>query len=154
VIFDKCLVGKWWDRDYRVSWQFDRRGHKAYRLTQIDEDGEATFFEATLFQLNGRTFLDLAPILNKDKYGTTLLRTHTLIGISIENERLRIATLDPGWLREQLVRSPNALKHTYLENELVLTDTTENLQALIRRSINSPGAFEAAEEVLKQGENK
>jgi hypothetical protein len=154
VIFDKCLLGKWSDREYKFSWHFDRRGLKAYRLTQVDEDGDATAFEATLFKLNGRTFLNVAPIGMKDKAGTNLLRTNTLIAISIENERLGISTLDPTRLRDHLTRFPQDLKHTFVENEIVITDSTENIQAFVRRIINVPGAFEPSEEVIKQGEIK
>ena len=154
VVFDKCLVGKWVDRDFRFTWYFDRRGYRAYRLTQVDEDGDATIFEATLFKLNGRTFLDVAAIIDKDKYGTSLLRGHSLIAISIENERLRISTLEPTWVRDQLTRSPTLLRHTFFDNETVITDMTENIQSFIRKSMNAPGAFGAVEEVFKQGETK
>lgn len=154
VIFDKCLLGKWSDREYKFSWLFERRGPRAYRLTQVDEDGEATLFEATLFKLNGRTFLNVAPLGSKDKDRANLLRTNTLISITIENERLRISTLDPNRLRDHLNRFPQDLKHAFVENEVVLTDTTENIQAFIRRVMNTPEAFEPAEDVIKQGEIK
>jgi hypothetical protein len=152
VYFEKCLVGKWVDREYKFTWQFERRGHKAYRLTQTDEDGEETVFEATLFKLSGRTFLDAAPIRSKNDLRSNMMRTHSLIAVSIENERLRIASMDPGWLKEQLSRFPEMLSHTQVDNEMIITDTTENIQSFIRRSLNAPGAFGAVDEVVKQVE--
>ena len=153
VFFEKCLVGKWSDRDYRFSWQFERRGHIAYRLTQIDEDGDATVYEATLFRFDGRTFLDIVPIGNKEKYGSNLLRAHSVMAITIENSRLRISSIDGNWLREHLARNPSIVKHTTIDGEVVITDTTENLQALIRRCMSSPGAFGPAEEINRIGES-
>lgn len=153
ILFEKCLVGKWSDRDYRFNWQFERRGHIAYRLTQFDEDGTSTIYEATLFRFDGRTFLDIVPIGNKEKYGSNLLRAHSVMAITIENSRLRISSIEGNWLRENLARNPAMVKHTNVDGELVITDTTENLQLLIRRCLNSPGAFGPAEEIIRIGEN-
>ena len=153
VMFEKCLVGKWADRDFRFSWQFERRGHIAYRLTQVDEDGIATTYEATLFRFDGRTFLDIVPIGIKERYGPNLLRAHSVMAITIENSRLRISSIEGNWLRETLTRNPSLVKHTTIDGELVITDTTEKLQLLIRHCLNSPGAFGPSEEIVKLGDN-
>jgi len=154
LVFNNCLIGKWTDLGYKDSWHFERRGPQKYRLTQVNEDGESTLFEATLFKLDGRTFLDLTPIKNPENYGAGLLRTHSLMAITIETDRLRISYFDPAWLKGYLARYPETLKHTFVDDELVITDTTENLQSLIRRSANSPGIFGQTEEIIRQGENK
>ena len=154
LVFNNCLIGKWTDLQYKDSWHFERRGEKKYRLTQVNEDGESTIFEAALFNLGGKTFLDITPIKDLENYGPSLLRTHSLMAISIETDKLRISYIDSNWLKGYLARYPETLKHTFVDNELVITDTTENLQTLIRRSANSPGIFGETEEIIRQGENK
>ncbi|HJS50959.1 MAG TPA: hypothetical protein VJ781_03585 [Pyrinomonadaceae bacterium] len=154
LIFNQCLIGKWTDLQYKDTWHFERRGPKKYRVTQVNEDGETTLFEAALFQVDGKTFLDLTPIKNPENYGPSLLRTHSLMAIAVETDKLRISYIDPNWLKGYLARYPETLKHTFVDNEIVITDTTENLQSLIRRSANSPGIFGQTEEVIRQGENK
>jgi hypothetical protein len=123
-----------------------------YRLTQVNEDGESTLFEAVLFTVGGKTYLDITPIKNLENYGSSLLRTHSLMAITIETDKLRVSYIDPNWLRNYLGRNPGTLKHTIVDDELVITDTTENLQALIRRSASSPGIFGQTEEIIRQGE--
>ena len=154
LVFNNCLIGKWTDLEYKDSWHFERRGPKKYRLTQVNEDGESTLFEAALFTVGGKTYLDLTPIKDLENYGPSLLRTHSLMAISIETDKLRVSYIDPRWLKGYLARYPDTLKHTFVDDELVLTDTTENLQALLRRSANSPGIFGQTEEIIRQGENK
>ena len=154
LVFNNCLIGKWTDLGYKDSWHFERRGPKKYRLTQVNEDGESTLFEAALFTVGGRTYLDLTPIKDLENYGPSLLRTHSLMAISIETNKLRISYIDPRWLKGYLARYPDTLKHTFVDDDLVITDTTENLQALLRRSANSPGIFGQTEEIIRQGENK
>jgi len=154
VVFNNCLVGKWTDLEYKDSWLFERRGERKYRLTQVNEDGESTLFEAVLFSVGGRTYLDLIPIKNLENYGPSLLRTHSLMAITIETNKLRVSYIDPNWLKAYLLRNPDTLRHTFVDDDLVITDTTENLQSLIRRSANSPGIFGQTEEIIRQGENK
>ena len=55
LVFNNCLIGKWTDVGYKDSWQFERRGPKKYRLTQVNEDGESTLYEAALFTVGGKT---------------------------------------------------------------------------------------------------
>ncbi len=154
VEFDQCLIGKWTDLGYKTSWHFERRGEKKYRLTQVSEDGESTLFEAVLFRVSGRKFLDITPIRNPENYGSSLLRTHSLMAITTEKDRLRVSYMDSAWLKNYLARHPDTFKHTFVDDELIITDTTENLQALIRRSSSSPGIFGNTEEIIRQGENK
>ncbi|MFL6468028.1 MAG: hypothetical protein ACJ72Z_08730 [Pyrinomonadaceae bacterium] len=154
LTFNSCLIGKWSDREYKDSWHFERRGANKYRLTYVNEDGETALSEAALFKLDGRTFLDVTPIKSNDKYGQGLLRTHSLVALIIEPEKLRVSHIDPNWLKHNLAKYPEMLKHTLINDEIVITDSTENLQSLIRRSENFPGIFAQSEEVIKQVDNK
>lgn len=154
VVFEKRLLGKWTDTEHMESWLFERRGEKKYRMVNTDENGETALYDAAVFKLDGRTFLDIAPIRKRDAYGGNLVAAHTAVEIVVEDERIRMFYLDPLWLKETIRKEGVAVRHTFIDGEVLLTDTTDKLQALLRMGMNAPGAFEETEEVIKEGVDK
>lgn len=150
LVFDKRLVGKWTDRGHAESWTFEQRGEKKYRITYTDENGETGLYDAALFTLDGRMFLDLVPVRKRDVYGGHLVAFHTVLAVTLEDERARLSYIDQVWLKHHLGTNPGRVRHGSRDGEIVLTDTTGNLQSFLKMSLETQGAFVEMEEMIKQ----
>lgn len=104
-------------------------------------EDESTTFTAVAFRLGDELFLDLSPVsenLPEDDYSRLFwLGTHTAIRIRLEPDRLRWEPIPYDTLDEQLKEQPDLLPHERVEllngeSRLVLTGSTEQLQAFLR----------------------
>ena len=155
VYFDPNLVGIWADSENSERWNFTRLGENAYQVVYTDASRKIGRFDAHLFKINGSSFLDVTPSSNDDDeeneiYKSHFVRTHTLIAVSIKGGRAQLTFLNPDWLRQYLARRPSEVNHTSADGEVVLTDTTENLQTFIRRHLQTPGAFNDTDMMFKR----
>ena len=151
LVFDKRLIGKWSDHGHTESWTFERRGEKKYRMTYTDESGESGLYEAALFTLDGRMFLDLVPVRKRDVHGGHLVAFHTVLGMTLEDdERAKLFYIDQVWLKNFLEANPGRVKNNSLDQGIVLTDTTSSLQSLMRLVMVTPGALDESEAITKQ----
>ena len=53
--------------------------------------------------------------------------------------------MDPAWLNATLKKDPTVVAHAIVDDEIVLTDTTEKLQAFLLASAKTPDAFVMSE---------
>jgi hypothetical protein len=154
VYFDSSLLGTWSDSDSEESWTIQRHGLKEYFIDQTDEKGEITLYEARLFKIGDRAFIDLVLRTSGDSGTKQGSAVHRLVAIEKDRCTSRISYLDPAWLKTFLASSPTAIRHTSLDGEIVFTDSTKNLQAFIRKHLASSGAFEQGETLYKKGETQ
>lgn len=154
IYFDGSLVGIWADSEGKETWKIARRGDNEYLIDQTDEDGERTQFEARLFKVGGRSFIDLVAATSADAGANQMLAPHTFMAIEKDRCTSRMYYLDPAWLKNFLARNPNAVRHANIDGEIVFTDSTANLQSFIRKHLDSPGAFEETETLNKKGETQ
>jgi hypothetical protein len=135
LIFEEGLVGKW-RTDGDDIWQFRRAEEKGYELRIYETQEECGRFEAHLVEIDGRMFLDLYPddeaISDLDDfYALHLLPVHTFIKVNQILPTLQLHMMDPGKVEEMLKNDPNAVKHEIADESIVLTATTEQLQAFL-----------------------
>lgn len=154
VYFDRALVGTWVDSEKKESWKIHGHGYKEYLIDQTDDQGEITRFEARLFKIGDRSFIDLVVTPSGDSTAKQVFAAHTFVAIEKDRCTSRMSYLDPSWLKHFLTRDRNAVRHTNLDGEIVFTDSTKNLQAFIRKHLASPGAFEETETLYKKGETQ
>jgi hypothetical protein len=154
VYFDRSLIGTWTDAKGKESWKIERRGDGDYLIDETDEKGKKTRFEARLFKLDGRSFIDLAATTSGDAGSGHLLAVHTFLAIEKDLCTSKMSYLDPTWLKQFLAKNPNAIRHSNIEGEIVFTDSTKNLKSFIRKHLDSPGAFEETETLFKKGETQ
>ena len=154
VYFDSSLIGTWIDPGGAESWKIRRLGEKEYVIDQTDEEGQTTRFEARLFRLGRRSFIDLVATSSGDTGNGQKLAPHTFVAVKKDRCTARMSYLDPAWLKTLLANNPKAIRHANLDGEIVLTDSTRNLQTFIRKHLASPGAFEQTETLYKKGETQ
>jgi hypothetical protein len=145
IYFDRNLLGSWADPSEKESWTFEYESDKEYRLTHIDEYGKKGVFEARLFRLDGRSFIDITPdrssMKGNDFYSGHLFSLHTFVRISLNGQSAEMSCLDPEWLKRALEKDPAALDHAIVDSDLILTDSTRALKAFLVSNLNTPGAF-------------
>lgn len=143
LIFDNALVGAWRpvhaEANSRETWSFTKNGDKAYQLQQTDEQGRRATFETRLFQLNGQRFLDLYLIkvegdeLKLNAWASfSLVPAHLLLKVERIEPSLKLAAMNPDWIRKHLEQHSETLAHRKVSNgSVVLAASTSELQKFI-----------------------
>lgn len=148
VVFNSALIGAWADAGstnaVNEHWQFSKLEGQAYLLSVQDKE-KRTEFDARLFQLKGRLFLDCSPRERPD-YS---LPPHYLLRVTRIEPTLELKGLNYDWLKKLLAKDPKALRHLIApkkvgesgEGDLILTADTPALQKFILKHEHTKGAF-------------
>lgn len=140
VTFDPTLVGVWSEKDKTDTWTFNKSGDNAYELI-MTQDGAPGKFEVHLVRLGELLFLDIypeEPDIKPNFYKIHLLPVHTFYRIRIDKEKdvLRIAGMNPDWLKENLDEKRITIAHERLGEDvgvgnIVITASTKELQEFV-----------------------
>lgn len=130
LAFDPVLVGTWAGQDEDDTLLFKDAGAKAYDLTYITE-GQKLKFVVHLVQLGELQFLDVYPKISKDHDGFHFIPAHTFWKVQRDGDILRTAWLGEGWIKERVVKKKIRLPHQLVEDRLILTASTEELQEFV-----------------------
>lgn len=152
LAFDQSFVGKWRDPESSETWEFIAAAGNEYVLVHTDE-GRTGKFMARMANLRGKLFLDIVPI-RKEKdstefYNDHYFETHSFVLIEKKDNAVLVSYLEPKWLKAHLDAKPQAVKHLMLDDEVLLTDSTENLQKFLSEIVDAKGAFSDPSEVQR-----
>jgi len=168
VVFEEKLVGSWVDdpNSPENTWEFERidEPRNAYKLVFSDNKGKKGSFVAHLVKLQNRLFLDVYPgelpweqeDPNEVKWlynSFFLIPAHTFMRIDSIEPQLKMRLTNCEKMVELLEQDPNAVKHTLVEDKLILTASTKELQAFVLKYADDKRVF-ANEIVLGRRENK
>jgi hypothetical protein len=146
VVFEEKLLGTWVDdpNSPEVIWEFTHidEPKNAYKLIFSDDKGKKGSFVAHLVKLQNRLFLDVYPgelpwepdDPNEVKWlynSFFLIPVHTFIKIDSIEPQLKMRLTDDDKMAELLKEDPNAVEHTLVEDKLILTASTKELQAFV-----------------------
>jgi hypothetical protein len=144
VVFDTRLVGEWQIKDEnndKETWKFEKAGDNGYELLITDKDQKKGKLEARLFKLGDQLFLDLIPDECKfapdqaDVVAMAMFPGHLLLRVPQIEPALQVAGCDYDWLSKYVESHPEALSHHKEHGGLVLTATTQDLQAFIKQHV-------------------
>jgi hypothetical protein len=159
VVFDPTLVGAWAKPGSTNAsdehWQFERAEGQAYKLTVLENE-KRTEFDAHLFKLKGRLFLDLCPRERPENS----LPPHYLLRVTRLEPAFEFSLLDYEGLTKLIEKNPKAIRHLVVPNKLgdngdglvVLTADTAELQKFILKHDKTEGAFSKTE-VMNRWQN-
>jgi len=146
VVFEQTLLGTWVDdpNSPEVIWEFTHidEPKNAYKLIFSDDKGKKGSFVAHLVKLQNSLFLDVFPdefpCDTEDPNKTDwlcnvffLVPVHTFIKIDSIEPQLKMRLTDDDKMAELLKEDPNAVKHMSIEDMLILTASTKELQAFV-----------------------
>jgi hypothetical protein len=140
LIFKEELIGKWMGDDGDF-WQFRRAGEKEYELRIINDEDEAGRFSAHLTEIKGLMFLDLFPdskVLEDldDFYKIHLFPVHTFLKVDRISPSLQLRMVDYEKMEKILENDPNVLKHEIVDDRILLTASTEELQDFVIKHVD------------------
>ncbi len=153
VVFEEKLLGTWVD-DSNNIWEFKHpdKSEKAYELIVREVKGEKGSFIAHLVKLENKLFLDVYP--GKSAWGeddpnklewpyNTLFLTpaHTFIKVSGIEPELKLHITDDDEMKKLLEQDPNAVKHEFVEDGMILTASTKELQAFVLKYSDDSRVF-------------
>ena len=150
LIFEEKLIGKWLDGN--TIWEFKKEGEKAYDMRVFD--GKEGLFKAHLVKLGDMLFLDVFPddaTLKgmQDLYKIHLIPAHTFMKVDEFDPNLVLRMMDPEDVSKLLENDPDLLKHERVDDGIVLTASTEQLQEFMLRYANDEGIFGDASEMTR-----
>jgi len=162
IVFDEKLLGTFTENkeDTILTWEFTPTAEpNTYRLiysslSKEEPNAVKGLFEARLVKLDGHFFMDIYPKegpwgngqdeLNKTKWPINaffMLPVHTFIKVEILESELKIRLTDDDNLKKLLKADPNAVKHEVVNDNPVLTASTQQLQSFVLKFADSNQLF-------------
>jgi hypothetical protein len=167
IIFEEKLLGTWVDDSNDTVWEFQRvvdesekaiefkrpdRPENAYKLLFHDnKDGTKGSFFAHLVKLENKLFLDVypsqLPYVPKDPnegwlYNIFfLVPVHTFIRVDSIDPQLGMMLTDDDGMKKLLAEDPNAVKYELTDDNLILTASTQELQAFVLKYADDSRVF-------------
>jgi hypothetical protein len=164
AVFDEKLIGLWAkDSNDKETFEFTRASsdpnNKKYTMVYIDKDGKKGEFDATLGKLGSSMFLDLYPAgklecNTPDFYNIHILPVHTFMKIEQIEPVLIMAMMKSDKMEKMLKDDPNLIKCEPIEDRLVLTASTEELQGFMKKHSNDKDLFEGIGDLKRVEPNK
>lgn len=148
IVFDRALVGVWNSPSAKETWEFTKAGEKLYQLQHTDKAGRKAGFEVRLVQLKDRRFLDLyltkveGDVNLNDWAGFSLTPAHLILKVEQIEPRLKVATMNPTWMKQFVTEHPDAIAHRIVfSGDVVLTASTRDLQKFILKHADDQDFF-------------
>lgn len=150
VVFRQEFVGAWTELGANNGdrWDFTRSGKDAYELVLSENGAKRGVFNGHLVKLGETFFLDISPadmdLPVEDVYMAHRLPVHSFLKVGPMSPNLELLPLDQKWLEEYLKAHPAAIRHERVDDGIVLTASTTELQAFARTHASTKGAFDNA----------
>jgi hypothetical protein len=148
VTFDKNLLGTWVNEPNNPTntWVFSQNDDPniGYNFEFTDEEGRKGSFVANLFNLEKIYFLDVYPAElpwdpddpNKVEffYNTFLMiPAHSIIKVDSIGTELKVRLTETDKLKDLLDENPGVIRYKAIEDRIILTASTEELQTFITK---------------------
>jgi len=159
IIFDEKLLGAW--KEGGDLWVFTKGEENLYKLfVAVDDEDDTVMkeFNAALFNLGGKLFLDIFPDrldTGNIIYDILMFPTHTFVLCRLEGDELYLAFNDPEWFGDRIDDNIEiGIDYVVTDDEVItLTAPTDMLQAFYLENADRPGFFDLDDEPLYRAEN-
>jgi hypothetical protein len=152
LVFDQALVGTWVDEDGKNIWEFKKSEENSYELVYTENE-EPAKFQAHLVKLGDFLFLDIfpeEPEMKNGLYKGLLIPAHGFSRIWIEGDSVRLAYLDPDWLKKMINTKKIKIGHDFIDQGIILTAQTKDLQKFAVKYAEDAKAFSVKTELHRQ----
>lgn len=133
-----AIIGTWGDAKGE-AFTFQSAGDNGYDVVSRDKDGVTALYKVQLRKLGKSWFLDSYPGGKGNDHH--LIRAHIISRIWVDGDSLRVASLESDWLRQMIDSGKLTIAHVKLNNDIILTASTEELQSLVLRYADDEQAF-------------
>ena len=144
--YDPSLAGKWADEDGNVIAITGDQATNQYSAVTTEKDSKTGTYVIHMAKVQNHTLLDVAPgelpLENaSDTYKAYFMPTHSFLLLDKTPTGLSITSMDADWAKKFIQANPNALAHLELDDRVVLTAPTDQLQDFIFKHIDTDGAY-------------
>ena len=140
------IVGEWGDSTGSFRFHaYDLESRTRYGMSYADSTDSATTFTVRFERFGGRLFADLlvdAESMPEGVGSPFLWPMHAIFRVDIAGDSLRMAFLDDEWLKKAIEKHEVKLRHETPAGDLVITEKTRGLQAMVRKIANVDAAFD------------
>jgi len=155
IIYDEVLLGRWGEVEGEDKWVFTAHEEDAYRLAFYDvEDPGAGEFIVHLGKIGDNMFMDVYPDIEKmginDFFMMHMAPLHSFYHVVQLEPNLIVVGMDYEWLEVYLSDNPDALEHMYVDERLIITAETDDIQAFLTEHLKTEGAFVEQRELAKE----
>lgn len=151
AVFDRALLGSWTEEGSGDRWVFKEGKKKAYDLT-VTSEGESAKFKAHLVRLGKTLFLDIYPEkpekIEQILYLAHLIPAHTFWRVELEGDDLSMQLLSMEWLQSMIEEKKIEIKHAVVDEGIILTAPTKDLQKMLEKYADAEGAFIGPDELF------
>jgi hypothetical protein len=134
-VFDKNLLGTWVSADERSTMIVSRipgaQQDKQYHLVYITE-GAGSVYQATLVDIAKTRYLDVYSRDPSRRPDIHYIPTHSFWKVTLEGDSLKTAGMSEAWLKEQIDKRIPQFPAARVDDDVVLTGTTNELQEFVR----------------------
>ncbi|HOW24691.1 MAG TPA: hypothetical protein PK711_03405 [Bacteroidales bacterium] len=119
-------------------------------------DSSRADFIVNLVSLNGSDFMDFFPGDNDDLQNLNMLLqvhlipAHTFAKFRVTQDTIIIWRFDPEWLEELFDENRIRISHEKMDDQIVLTASTEELQKFVSKYADDPAAYVEPEVLIRQ----
>jgi hypothetical protein len=148
---DSRLNGMWSDKEGDVTFSFEQATENGkaneYKLVVKEKNGEqeeSGEFEVRVVRLGTCHFLDIYPQSSKegsDFYRLHFTRAHTFARLEINEDSIQLAFLSASWLEAKMDEKSVDTPCVKVDDELLLTGTTEEVQEFVFSYASNDEAF-------------
>jgi len=142
AVAEPRIVGAWQTKDGKEQMFVKVTGDREYRLTYIDDKGEASLWELRVTMLGGTSVADMMAI--KDDVG---IPAHHFLALSFDGAALKVWFLDSSLLREKAGKEGLAYVRGK-KDQVVLTALTASLTAFLNKNLADEMNRDADQEFL------
>jgi hypothetical protein len=157
AVFEEKLLGTWVQEpnNPKTTWEFtrdDEEPNNVYKLIFADEEGKKGSFVAVMVKLKDKLFLDIFPdelpwdIEDPNQvdwpYNSFfLIPAHTFIKVDSIEPQLKLRVTMDDKMDELLKEYPDAIERIMIDDRIVLTASTKELQAFILKYVDDERLF-------------
>lgn len=146
---DPRLNGTWSDKEGDVTFLFveGKEKENEYKLVVKEKNGEreeSGEFEARVVRLGSYYFLDIYPESGREGsefYRLHFTRAHTISRVEIKEGSIQLAFLSASWLKTKMDEKSVDTPCVEVDDGLLLTGTTEEVQELVFSHATDDEAF-------------
>ncbi len=147
-----AIVGTWTVE--QEIWRFAAGADKRYDVTYLDKDNKTGRFDGHLAMIGEQLFLDLFPkepeIDAGEYYKIHLVPAHSFLRVDQVEPTLKMAAMNPEWIKKYLAEHPDAVKHDKSDDgDILLTADTAGLQAFLKACLPIKDAWGDAMEMKR-----
>jgi hypothetical protein len=148
LVLEPKLVGTWKGDDGKEKWVFEKQDEKTYRLIHTDGEKQEGKFEARLLKLGKHRFLDLyVTQVSQDDLKCNaiakmmLVPAHLFFRVDEIGDKIKLAAVNPDKVKEHLTKDPKAIAHRKVDDSVIFTADTPQLQAYVIKYADGDALF-------------